>query len=225
MNVTKMSASMLSLGALDFGIIVDGAIVVTENILRRREAKPDRGIDRGGRQVGDQPGGAADLLCDPDHHHRIFSAVYARSGARPSCSRRWPLRSAMRCSARCSARSRWSPASPIWRSESRVHSPQQAAGMVGARLSAAAGKIARSARASRLWPPAWPWSAWRFSARQSAEIICRIWMKARSGFRSNCRAAFRSMPRARWRASSGAPSGNFRRSPMSLPSLVAKTKR
>ena len=40
MNLTKMSASMLSLGAIDFGIIVDGAIVVTENLLRRREAKP-----------------------------------------------------------------------------------------------------------------------------------------------------------------------------------------
>jgi len=40
MNATHMSASMLSLGALDFGVIVDGAIVVTESILRRREAKP-----------------------------------------------------------------------------------------------------------------------------------------------------------------------------------------
>jgi heavy metal efflux system protein len=40
MNASHMSASMLSLGALDFGVIVDGAIVVTENILRRREAKP-----------------------------------------------------------------------------------------------------------------------------------------------------------------------------------------
>lgn len=40
MNAAKMSASMLSLGALDFGVIVDGAIVVTENILRRRESKP-----------------------------------------------------------------------------------------------------------------------------------------------------------------------------------------
>ena len=49
MNAAHMSASMLSLGALDFGVIVDGAIVVTENILRRREAKPDRGTDRGGR--------------------------------------------------------------------------------------------------------------------------------------------------------------------------------
>jgi cobalt-zinc-cadmium resistance protein CzcA len=40
MNAAHMSASMLSLGALDFGIIVDGAIVVTEAILRRRESKP-----------------------------------------------------------------------------------------------------------------------------------------------------------------------------------------
>jgi cobalt-zinc-cadmium resistance protein CzcA len=40
MNAAHMSASMLSLGALDFGVIVDGAIVVTENILRRRERKP-----------------------------------------------------------------------------------------------------------------------------------------------------------------------------------------
>jgi cobalt-zinc-cadmium resistance protein CzcA len=40
MNAAHMSASMLSLGALDFGVIVDGAIVVTDNILRRREQKP-----------------------------------------------------------------------------------------------------------------------------------------------------------------------------------------
>jgi cobalt-zinc-cadmium resistance protein CzcA len=40
MNASHMSASMLSLGALDFGVIVDGAIVVTESILRRREQKP-----------------------------------------------------------------------------------------------------------------------------------------------------------------------------------------
>ena len=40
MNAAHMSASMLSLGALDFGVIVDGAIVVMENILRRRESKP-----------------------------------------------------------------------------------------------------------------------------------------------------------------------------------------
>jgi heavy metal efflux system protein len=41
MHTTKMSANLFSLGAIDFGVIVDGAIVVTEAILRRREAKPD----------------------------------------------------------------------------------------------------------------------------------------------------------------------------------------
>lgn len=40
MYLTKMPANLFSLGAIDFGIIVDGAIVVTEAILRRREAEP-----------------------------------------------------------------------------------------------------------------------------------------------------------------------------------------
>jgi cobalt-zinc-cadmium resistance protein CzcA len=40
MNLTKIPANLLSLGAIDFGIIVDGAIVMMEAILRRREAKP-----------------------------------------------------------------------------------------------------------------------------------------------------------------------------------------
>lgn len=37
MNLTKMPANLFSLGAIDFGVIVDGAIVVMEAILRRRE--------------------------------------------------------------------------------------------------------------------------------------------------------------------------------------------
>ncbi len=41
MNFTKIPANLLSLGAIDFGIIVDGAIVMTDAILRRREARPD----------------------------------------------------------------------------------------------------------------------------------------------------------------------------------------
>src|SRR5205823_126126 len=41
MYLTKIPANLLSLGAIDFGIIVDGAIVMTEAILRRRESKPD----------------------------------------------------------------------------------------------------------------------------------------------------------------------------------------
>ncbi|MDE3009742.1 MAG: efflux RND transporter permease subunit [Pseudomonadota bacterium] len=41
MTLSHMPANLLSLGAIDFGIIVDGAIVVTEAILRRREEEPE----------------------------------------------------------------------------------------------------------------------------------------------------------------------------------------
>jgi cobalt-zinc-cadmium resistance protein CzcA len=41
LHLTHVSANLLSLGAIDFGILVDGAIVVTEAILRRREAMPE----------------------------------------------------------------------------------------------------------------------------------------------------------------------------------------
>jgi heavy metal efflux system protein len=41
MHLTNIPANLLSLGAIDFGIIVDGAIVMSEAILRRREARPD----------------------------------------------------------------------------------------------------------------------------------------------------------------------------------------
>ncbi len=50
MKVTGIPANLLSLGAIDFGIIVDGAVVMVENIMRRyRDATPaDRseGIER-----------------------------------------------------------------------------------------------------------------------------------------------------------------------------------
>jgi len=41
MNAFHMPANLFSLGAIDFGIIVDGAIVVTEALLRHREEHPD----------------------------------------------------------------------------------------------------------------------------------------------------------------------------------------
>src|SRR6202050_633815 len=41
LTLTHVSAILLSLGAIDFGILVDGAIVVTEAVLRRREAMPN----------------------------------------------------------------------------------------------------------------------------------------------------------------------------------------
>ncbi|MBS0960707.1 efflux RND transporter permease subunit [Acetobacter thailandicus] len=41
MGLLNMPANLFSLGAIDFGVIVDGAIVVTEAILCLREARPD----------------------------------------------------------------------------------------------------------------------------------------------------------------------------------------
>lgn len=40
MHFTNIPANLLSLGAIDFGIIVDGAIVMTETMLRQREEHP-----------------------------------------------------------------------------------------------------------------------------------------------------------------------------------------
>ena len=47
MHLTNIPANLLSLGAIDFGIIVDGSIVLVETILRRREAHPDAELSEG----------------------------------------------------------------------------------------------------------------------------------------------------------------------------------
>lgn len=41
MHLTNIPANLLSLGAIDFGILVDGAIVMMETILKRREKYPE----------------------------------------------------------------------------------------------------------------------------------------------------------------------------------------
>ncbi|MEO8213339.1 MAG: efflux RND transporter permease subunit, partial [Myxococcales bacterium] len=46
LHVRHMSANLLSLGALDFGIIVDGAVVMVENIFRQRQARPRDSLDQ-----------------------------------------------------------------------------------------------------------------------------------------------------------------------------------
>ena len=44
MHLTGIPANLLSLGAIDFGILVDGAIVMTETILKQREADTSRAL-------------------------------------------------------------------------------------------------------------------------------------------------------------------------------------
>ena len=46
MWLTDIPANLLSLGAIDFGIIVDGTIVMMETILKKREDNPDAPLDK-----------------------------------------------------------------------------------------------------------------------------------------------------------------------------------
>ena len=50
MHFTNIPANLLSLGAIDFGILVDGSIVLVETILRRHEAHPDAELTEGDAQ-------------------------------------------------------------------------------------------------------------------------------------------------------------------------------
>lgn len=45
MHLTNIPANLLSLGAIDFGIIVDGAIVMMETILKKREDHPEEALE------------------------------------------------------------------------------------------------------------------------------------------------------------------------------------
>ncbi len=48
MWLTDIPANLLSLGAIDFGIIVDGTIVMMETILRKREENPEAPLEKSG---------------------------------------------------------------------------------------------------------------------------------------------------------------------------------
>jgi cobalt-zinc-cadmium resistance protein CzcA len=69
MRLFGVSANLMSLGAIDFGLIVDGAVVMMENFIRRRSESP--------------PAGDPDYVADPQHHRRRFFASAAIEVARP----------------------------------------------------------------------------------------------------------------------------------------------
>jgi cobalt-zinc-cadmium resistance protein CzcA len=69
MRLFGVSANLMSLGAIDFGLIVDGAVVMMENFIRRR-AEHD-------------PTGEPDFVADPEKHRRRFFTSAAVEVARP----------------------------------------------------------------------------------------------------------------------------------------------
>ena len=80
-------ANLLSLGAMDFGIIVDGAVIVVENVFRRLGELKDTGSDKKARLARDRTrhrrGRAADLLLDAHHHRRAHPHLHAATPRRP----------------------------------------------------------------------------------------------------------------------------------------------
>jgi cobalt-zinc-cadmium resistance protein CzcA len=69
MRLFGVSANLMSLGAIDFGLIVDGAVVMMENFIRRRSES--------------RPAGDPDYVADPQHHRRRFFTSAAVEVARP----------------------------------------------------------------------------------------------------------------------------------------------
>src|SRR6185436_10486237 len=72
LSVRGMSANLLSMGAVDFGIIVDGAVILVEHLFH----KLSPGIDEPGHEAPKQP------LTTEELTSKIFNA--AREVARPT---------------------------------------------------------------------------------------------------------------------------------------------
>jgi Cu/Ag efflux pump CusA len=106
---TKISANLLSLGAIDFGIIADGAIVMTEAILR--EARPNEYLTvDDAREAAVQVARPILFATDFNELRRIANDVVSalqsvpgtadvlRSRRSACCRRRWQPVSAVTCS-------------------------------------------------------------------------------------------------------------------------------
>ncbi len=80
LDLNKIPANLLSLGALDFGMVVEGAVVMVENIIRHmshRKADSGRAI-RSIREAAHSatPG----FLFHRHHHHGLHSHLYPAAG-------------------------------------------------------------------------------------------------------------------------------------------------
>ncbi len=86
LKLKGIPANLLSLGALDFGMVVDGAVVMVENIVRHlshpdpdhRRTPKEKIFDGGPRSAA--PG----VLRHRHHHHRVFAHLHAAARGRPA---------------------------------------------------------------------------------------------------------------------------------------------
>ncbi len=210
MNAAHMSASMLSLGALDFGVIVDGAIVVTENILRRRESKPTEELTE------------EDIRsATPQVARPIFFATLIIVSAY------LPLFTLQRGEAALFTPMAYTVGFALFGALLCTLALTPGLAYLALRKPRAAFRnrplewLTRGYRnlLDRLlnWPslsylrPVSPSSRSAFSAARSDGITCPTSTRARCGCRCSFPADCPSKPPAKWRTSCAGPSGNFRR--------------
>ena len=85
LDLKHIPANLLSLGALDFGMVVDGAVVMVENIVRHlviariETTNADRADSRSRARSA-----TAGFLCHRHHHHRLFAHLHLASSGRPA---------------------------------------------------------------------------------------------------------------------------------------------
>ncbi len=97
LDLSHIPANLLSLGALDFGMVVDGSVVMIENIVRHlspTRRHPHAGAEDSRRR----PRGAAPGLLRPRHHHHLLPAhLHPCRRSRAGSSSPWPGPSASLC--------------------------------------------------------------------------------------------------------------------------------
>ena len=79
LDVSKIPANLLSLGALDFGMVVDGAVVMVENIIRHLGRKQN-GSANGGPSSGVIPNGKTPMQRIREASHEVQRPVFFAIG-------------------------------------------------------------------------------------------------------------------------------------------------
>jgi heavy metal efflux system protein len=83
LDLKGVPANLLSLGALDFGMVVDGAVVMIENIVRHMGFTPRHPNRHRTHQRSHARSPAPSVLRHRHHHHRIFAHLHAAARRRP----------------------------------------------------------------------------------------------------------------------------------------------
>ena len=101
LDLQNASANLLSIGAVDFGILVDGAVVMVENIFRQIAARRGHAAQRHGDHPGRGGGsGSAAVLRGRGDRGRASCRSTSCPGLPGRCSSRWRTPWSSRWSAR-----------------------------------------------------------------------------------------------------------------------------